>query len=165
MDVLYLWVGLVPLMTSCNTDWGRGHPNINSIMIQAGVGMWLLINVPLVLWYQLTSSSVTIILTNHFFQVFVSACAPSVPDTDLYVARFAPVYDPAWLLSIVSLSRHGWQPLSFSLASASAHSECRAEVSAEFVTTLLFSAFISPDTPSSFPLYLWICIFYTYLLS
>lgn len=46
MELLYIWVGLVPLI-SCNTDWGRGYSNVSSVMIEAGVGMWLFLNVPL----------------------------------------------------------------------------------------------------------------------
>lgn len=52
-------------------DWlGREYSNAGSVLIEAGLGIWLFLNVPFVPWYQPTFSSVTISLTSHFFHVF-----------------------------------------------------------------------------------------------
>lgn len=73
MAEFYIWVGLVPLMTSCNTDWGSRYSDVSNDMAEAGVGMYMCLNqlFPLVPWYQPIFSSVTCSLTNPFFQVFV----------------------------------------------------------------------------------------------
>lgn len=71
----------------------------------------------------------------------------------LYATHLTLTCDPTWFLSIINLSRCGWQSLSFSSALASAHSEHKAEMSAKSVSTCLFCAFSSPDI-LSFPLYL-----------
>lgn len=44
MGEFYIWVALVPLMTSCNADWGRGHSDVSNDMTEAGVGMCMFLN-------------------------------------------------------------------------------------------------------------------------
>lgn len=79
--IIYIRVGFVTLTTSCNTDWRGEHPNVSTVMTEAGVGMWLFLNVPLVPWDQPTSSLIMVNLTSHVF-TGLWECAPSVLDTD-----------------------------------------------------------------------------------
>lgn len=44
MGEFYIWVGLVPLMTSRNTDWGSGYSDVSNDMREAGVGMYMCLN-------------------------------------------------------------------------------------------------------------------------
>lgn len=82
MEILYIWVGLITLITSYNRNWGRGPSSVSSVMMEAGVGMWLFLDISLVLWYQPTCVLININLTSHFLRVFAYKCETSVLDTD-----------------------------------------------------------------------------------
>lgn len=132
-------------MTSCNTNWGRGLSNVSSMMTEAGIGMWLFLDILLVLWYQPTCSLITINLTSRFFlQVFVYEYEAMflTQVQHLYTIHLIPACDSVWFLSIISLSRYKWQSFSFSSALISVHFEYRAEKSVRLVI-FLFSAFSS----------------------